>query len=933
MFFTYCKRHLTVFTAPEQPKKSRIATNDDRQSSQNLHITYFLRLKSPTSQTNFAPYTIEVKRMHKLIRLNILAALALLAAGWLPAQSQRPGQKSGEEARIDSIVMAAELHEVVVTAKESQGAVTASRIDRSAMEFLQPTSLSDLMQLLPGGQQKDPDLSTANTIGLRETGTMDAQGNSSVNNNYAISSLGTLFVVDGNPLSTDANMQYTPLSSTQSATTTSSTENNLNTTNRGVDMRSISTDDVESVEVVRGIPSVEYGNLTSGMVKINKIRRSTPFTARFKADGYSKLLSLGKGLKLSHTALLNIDAGMLDAKPDPTNNLQKYRRGNGSLRLTLNTDALRYSSAVDYTGSFDNSKSDPDINYGRIDEYKSTYNKIAITNNISWRPTAKGLFKSIDINTLITQQFDRLTQRRLVAPQRYGIVPTTSEEGVHDAALIFSEYEASFLSDGKPFTAYAKAKANFALTTGALTSNLLAGADWNYAKNFGRGQVYDLSRPLSVSGWGSRPRKFSDIPALSQVSAFIEYNGKAELASHRIELQAGLRTNSLTGLDSRYAMKGHIYLDPRANLKWSLPAWEWAGHRIALSFAGGVGKTSKMPTLNYLYPDKHYNDITELGYYDPNHPQDYSRFVVRSYIQDPTNYNIRPASNIKKELRMDFSFGDNTISVDYFRENMSSGFRYMAVYGVYDYNDYDETAIDSRSLTGKPSLEGLPYTPKRKLDGYTRADNGTRIDKEGIEFQFTSARIRPLRTRVNINGAWFKTRYSNSLPMFVSVADVVDGSAVSDRYVGLYDWNDGDWNETLSTNLMFDTQIPEWGLIFATSVQCSWFVKTQDMPKNGRPTAYLDAADGALHEYTDASAADPVLSRLIKTYNDDAFRQFTVPFAMSVNLKATKTIGKFLRLSMFANKIIDYTPDYYSNGYKIRRNVSPYFGVEANLTF
>ncbi len=933
MFFTYCKRHLTVFTAPKQPKKSRIATNDDRQSSQNLHITYFLRLKSPSSQTNFAPYTIEVKRMHKLIRLNILAALALLVAGWLPAQSQKPGQKSGEEARIDSIVMAAELHEVVVTAKESQGAVTASRIDRSAMEFLQPTSLSDLMQLLPGGQQKDPDLSAANTIGLRETGTMDAQGNSSVNNNYAISSLGTLFVVDGNPLSTDANMQYTPLSSTQSTTTTSSTENNLNTTNRGVDMRSISTDDVESVEVVRGIPSVEYGNLTSGMVKINKIRRSTPFTARFKADGYSKLLSLGKGLKLSHTTLLNIDAGMLDAKPDPTNNLQKYRRGNGSLRLTLNTDALRYSAAVDYTGSFDNSKSDPDINYGRIDEYKSTYNKIAITNNISWRPAAKGLFKSIDINTLITQQFDRLTQRRLVAPQRYGIVPTTSEEGVHDAALIFSEYEASFLSDGKPFTAYAKAKANFALTTGALTSNLLAGADWNYAKNFGRGQVYDLSRPLSVSGWGSRPRKFSDIPALSQVSAFIEYNGKAELASHRLELQAGLRTNSLTGLDSRYAMKGHIYLDPRANLKWSLPTWEWAGHRIALSFAGGMGKTSKMPTLNYLYPDKHYNDITELGYYDPNHPQDYSRFVVRSYIQDPTNYNIRPASNIKKELRMDFSFGDNTISVDYFRENMSSGFRYMAVYGVYDYNDYDETAIDSRSLTGKPSLEGLPYTPKRKLDGYTRADNGTRIDKEGIEFQFTSARIRPLRTRVNINGAWFKTRYSNSLPMFVSVADVVDGSAVSDRYVGLYDWNDGDWNETLSTNLMFDTQIPEWGLIFATSVQCSWFVKTQDMPKNGRPTAYLDAADGALHEYTDASAADPVLSRLIKTYNDDAFRQFTVPFAMSVNLKATKTIGKFLRLSMFANKIIDYTPDYYSNGYKIRRNVSPYFGVEANLTF
>lgn len=32
--------------------------------------------------------------------------------------------------------------------------------------------------------------------------------------------------------------------------------------NSGVDMRMISTDDIESVEIIRGIPSVEYSNLT-----------------------------------------------------------------------------------------------------------------------------------------------------------------------------------------------------------------------------------------------------------------------------------------------------------------------------------------------------------------------------------------------------------------------------------------------------------------------------------------------------------------------------------------------------------------------------------------------------------------------------------------------------------------------------------------------
>ncbi|WP_289466143.1 TonB-dependent receptor plug domain-containing protein, partial [Klebsiella pneumoniae] len=37
----------------------------------------------------------------------------------------------------------------------------------------------------------------------------------------------------------------------------------------GADVRSISTENIESVEIIRGIPSVEYGDLTSGAVIIN----------------------------------------------------------------------------------------------------------------------------------------------------------------------------------------------------------------------------------------------------------------------------------------------------------------------------------------------------------------------------------------------------------------------------------------------------------------------------------------------------------------------------------------------------------------------------------------------------------------------------------------------------------------------------------------
>ena len=42
-------------------------------------------------------------------------------------------------------------------------------------------------------------------------------------------------------------------------------DNSRNHVSYGVDMREIPTDNIEKVEVVRGIPSVKYGELTSGL--------------------------------------------------------------------------------------------------------------------------------------------------------------------------------------------------------------------------------------------------------------------------------------------------------------------------------------------------------------------------------------------------------------------------------------------------------------------------------------------------------------------------------------------------------------------------------------------------------------------------------------------------------------------------------------------
>ena len=165
------------------------------------------------------------------------------------------------------------LNEVVVTAHESQGITTSSVIDRKAIEHLQPSSFTDLLSLLPGGSTQLPDLTNSNSIRLRQAGT----GGS----NYDVSSMGTVFVTDGIPINSNADMQMVRQASSNAA---GDPDAGRNHTTSGVDMRSIPTDNIESVEVIRGIAPVEYGDLTSGVVLIKRKHKATPFEARLKAD-------------------------------------------------------------------------------------------------------------------------------------------------------------------------------------------------------------------------------------------------------------------------------------------------------------------------------------------------------------------------------------------------------------------------------------------------------------------------------------------------------------------------------------------------------------------------------------------------------------------------------------------------------------------------
>lgn len=810
-----------------------------------------------------------------------------------------------------------QLGEVVVTAQESRGLTTSSTIGRHAMEHLQPSSFADLLELLPGGRSLDPSLSTPNTIHIREIPT----GSS----NYATGALGTSFIIDGAPVSTGANMQYLAGAWDDKATS-------RDNTNSGVDMRGISTDDIESVEIVRGIPSVEYGDLTSGLVKIERRRGGHDLKFRLKADMGSKLLYGAKDFEWEkHNLTLNVSADYLDAKADPRNRLENYQRVTASARLNKRWENSRYqlalTSNVDFSRSLDNDKEDIDQTYSAEDSYKSSYNRYALLSALRYKSKRQQAWlKTAELTLSASLENDLIARTRLVQLSRMTVAPLSKQEGPNDAYILPFKYMGHHEVEGKPLNVYAKLNARLQIPNNSVSNTLLLGVDWNLDKNMGRGQLFDPHTPVYTS-MSSRARPLKEIPANRRLSAYAEESLKWPTAAGTLELTAGIRGTMLGGLDAEYTMHGKLYWDPRVNLGYSLPKLTFLGQPTFIRIAAGIGQHTKMPTMEQLFPDLLYIDFIQLNYYHDN--ADYRRINLMTYIVNPRNTALEPARNLKKEISLDINMGVGRLAVTVFREKMISGFRMQSYYRTYQYKQYDASGIDAASLTAQPSLDALPYTVINELAGYGNYTNGSMTLKEGVEYTLETKRFPVVMTRLTINGAYFRTTYNNSIVDSYRPSQVIDNRQI--QYVGLYESDDGSVRESFNTNFTLDTDVPRLKLGFSVSAQCLWFTSSQRKPVSNYPVQYI-APDGSIHDWQDSDASDIYLRWLVRDYTPSLFEKNSVPFSMNVNMKVTKKLfDDRLHVAMFCNKLWDYTPDYDSRGTTIRRHVTPYFGLEMNI--
>lgn len=811
-----------------------------------------------------------------------------------------------------------ELQEIVVTAQEGHGLSSASTISKQAMQHLQPSSFADLVELLPGGRANDPHLNVPNTINLRETGIGSSQ--------YNTSSLGTRFVIDGAPVSTNGNMQY--LSGALDRTS-----GKRNFANAGVDMRTLSTDDIQEVTIIRGIPSVQYGDLTSGLVKVKRRKGGNDIAARFKADMDTKLFYLSKGFEWKPSKLsLNLSADYLDNKAEPRNLLETYKRVTLSARLNKQwtTQKMNYGAMLsfDYGGSFDNDKVDTQFSHGGVDKYRSAYNRYATSLSLNMNSNIdRSLFRSLELSASFSYEKNILERTKMV--QLDGDTPAamTMTNGESDAVLISPyNYIATHTVDGRPLSLYLKGNASFSIPIAGVSNTLLVGADYQMDRNVGEGQIYDRLHPV-YTGTSYRPRKYSAIPASQMLAGYVEERISMGVGSSKLDVEAGLRAETMLGIDNQFATHGKVNIDPRANVGWTFPSFVVGKDRMTIGLTGGIGWHSMFPTIDLLYPEPAYMDIVELNYYHPK--PEFRRMYLQTYVIDPTNYELTAARNLKWEIKGDVDWAGNRLTMTYFVEDMKSGFRSMSVYAPYQYKEYDASGVNADALTAKPDVSTLPYTLRNVLRSYEHTSNGSRTYKRGIEWMLSTMRFPVVNTRLTISGAWFKTEYHNSLPIMYKPVKTVGGRPL--ELVGIYKDDEGFIREMVNTNFTFDTAIPKLKLGFSLSFQCVWHTAEQSMHKDNMPIQYMNDS-GNIHTFTPADANDVYLQYLVRNYTEGMFDRQTVPFYMDVNLKATKKLFKDkLMVALFVNKLWDVHPDYKRNDFVIRRFVTPYFGLEMNI--
>lgn len=829
------------------------------------------------------------------------------------------------------------LETVTVTAKENKSSATTTRVvEKQAIEHLQVVNATDIMSLLPGGQTvrtnlaADPSNSSKSTFKLRG----DATG------------FGTAVVMDGVRLSSNSDMGV-----------------NTSGAAEGVDSRNINASNIESIEVITGVPSVEYGDMTSGMVILNTKKGRTPLVITSSLNPRAKSFSVSKGVELSKDrGIINVNAEYTHAFSNPTSRYTTYYRNNYGLNYSkvFNREGRPVNFNVNLSGGIakQDVKEDPDAYKGEWKGYD--YDNMRGSVSAKWLVNGKWL---TNLNFEASGAYSDNTSR--INSYHSGSTITgainTERNGYYETNYLPAQYYILKTTDSKGLDFSASLKATLNKKLGVVNNNIKLGAQWNMSGNVGEGVTYAEGRMPS----GFRNQPYSDIPFMHNFAAYLEDNVTIPIGKTQLSLVGGIRMESIYLNGMEYDTP--ISLSPRFNGKYTLINNDDNKIVKNLAVRGAWGKVEKLPSLAFLYPLDQYNDKMV---YSKNYGVNNQYFcVAKTYVyKNDYNASLKWAQNRNIEVGIDADIAGVQVSAVYFNNRTIDPYTMDTYYVPYAYNKSDERfAVPNNPEFFVDNVTGDIYVtdkdnpsakrqliPKSVRDttfvGRTLPSNSYSYTTQGVELSINFGQIKAIRTSFIVDATY---TFSNKLdgeimPYYPNYphSSLPTSAGRSYEFVGYYvgdtaPLHSGTYNgvkeDGVRANLTAVTHIPEIRLTVSAKLEAQFYERTRHITYyNGKEWAYLidgngnkvDGSvyhqreyatgvwpvaycsfDGEVKPFTAKEAADPRFARLINTSNskvgyvDDGHSPFFI-----ANISVTKEIGKIASISFYVNNFTNASP-------------------------
>ncbi len=779
-------------------------------------------------------------------------------------------------------------------------------IEKTAIIHTQPTSLADVLQLIPGQLATNPNLGAAQQINLRQipSTTEAARANA----------LGTQIIVDGVPISNNGNLQtdITILNSNVNALPPFSS-----VAGRGNDLRQIPADNIESIEVIRGIPSARYGDLTAGLVIVNS--RIGTFAPELRVRVNPNLAQTAfftgfSNLQKNNTYNLGVD--ILNARDDVRDNFNKYTRVQTQLawqkfwdkhkKFTTTTIASLYKSV-------DALKQNPE---DLRNQNKNTANDqgIKLSTEGKWRANKKWLtsFNYIaSLNYIEQQGFYQSLITRDLFPISNAIIDTT-QNGVYGK----SEYLNRTNVEGKPFNSYVRIEATLVKSIFQFQHKLVIGTEWRYDVNKGSGRQFDvLTPPRQNYSVGERPRSFSNIPGLHQLGYYIEDRITKRMGNKTWIIQAGLRIDNIAPT-AVFKSKYGLVAAPRINTALEIANGFW--------IRAGYGIAAKAPTLNYLYPGIRYFDLVNFNYFAANPAERLVIVTTRTINLD--DMNLKPYQSKKWELGFDITKKGVNTNVSFFKETTTGAIGINREVKPFTYAKFKASSTPSNQ---PPIISSIPVSIDTFFAAYDVPVNNRFIQNIGVEYSIDLPEIKAIRTAFNITGAYIQTTSFDD-GAFTDAAKAYSNSTTPTR-VGIYQSSVKLTAERLNTSIRFIHRIPQLNMIISALWQTIWITKSTSDALNIYPIGFINRK-GETTFLNEQEAKQPLNNDLIRTVSNAVPNNF--PPLHLLNIRLTKEWIKGFGFSFYANNFLNSRPLHadQNTGGLVRRNEPLFFGAEFNIS-